>query len=202
LITILDYGMGNLRSVEKALQSLGAPCRISPDLKGADKLVIPGVGAFGAAMERVGPMAADIRAFAATGAPVLGICLGQQLLFDSSEEMGEHAGLGLIPGRVRYLPRDRGLKVPHIGWSPLAICRDGGLAASLHDAEQVYFVHSLYTECADPGDVVAMAEYGIKFAAMVQRGNVFGAQFHPEKSGEVGLRILRSFIELGSLVGC
>jgi imidazole glycerol-phosphate synthase subunit HisH len=195
LITILDYGMGNLRSVEKAFQSLGAACQVRSALDGADKLVIPGVGAFGAAMERIGPMAGEIAAFAASGAPTLGICLGQQLLFERSEEMGEHAGLGLIPGRVRYLPGDVGLKVPHIGWSPLSICRNEGISRLTHEGEQVYFVHSLYTECEDEADVVATADYGLRFAAMVQRGNVYGAQFHPEKSGEVGLRILRSFIE-------
>lgn len=168
---------------------------MQPDLAGAEKLVIPGVGAFGAAMERVAPLASDIRAFAASGAPLLGICLGQQLLFERSEEMGDHEGLGLIPGRVRYLPADRGLKVPHIGWSPLSICRPEGIANRLRDGEQVYFVHSLYTECNDRDDVVAIADYGLPFAAMVQRGNVYGAQFHPEKSGEVGLRILRGFVD-------
>lgn len=187
--------MGNLRSVEKALQSLGAECEVRSDFVGADKLVIPGVGAFGAAMERVGALAGEIQAFARGGAPLLGICLGQQLLFESSEEMGEHLGLGLIPGRVRYLPGDRGLKVPHIGWSPLALCREEGIAGRLHDGEQVYFVHSLYTDCAEPDDVVAIANYGVNFPAMVQRGNVYGTQFHPEKSGDVGLRILRSFVE-------
>lgn len=195
MITILDYGMGNLRSVEKALESLEAECRITDSLTGCEKLIIPGVGAFGAAMERIAPLADEIRAFAAGGGPVMGICLGQQLLFESSEELGEHVGLGLIPGRVRYLPRDLGLKVPHMGWSPLTIRRAEGPATVVQAGEQVYFVHSLYTDCADPNDTVAEAEYGVRFPAMVQRNNVWGAQFHPEKSGEVGLRILRSFIE-------
>jgi glutamine amidotransferase len=195
LITILDYGMGNLRSVEKALQSLGAACQVRPSLDGCDKLVIPGVGAFGAAMERVAPLATEIRSFANSGQPVMGICLGQQLLFEVSEEMGEHPGLGMIPGRVRYLPRDRGLKVPHIGWTSLSLCRPDGLGRHIKDGEQVYFVHSLYTDCADATDVSAMASYGLNFPAMVQRANIWGAQFHPEKSGDVGMRILRSFIE-------
>lgn len=186
--------MGNLRSVEKALQHLGAECEISPRL-GSGKLVIPGVGAFGAAMERLAPMREEIRAFAAEGNPVMGICLGQQLLFDRSEEMGEFEGLGLIPGRVRYLPKNLGLKVPHMGWGPLTVRKHDGPAQNTHDGEQVYFVHSLYTDCADSSDIAATAEYGIEFPAMVQRGRVWGAQFHPEKSGEVGLRILRSFIE-------
>lgn len=187
--------MGNLRSVEKAFRFLGIACRVQTDLSDCDRLVIPGVGAFGAAMERLRPMASAIRAFAQSGKPLMGICLGQQLLFDSSEELGEHEGLGLIKGRVKYLPKDRGLKVPHMGWSPLTVCQADGPGENVADGEQVYFVHSLYTACEDPGDVAAVAEYGVKFPAMVRRGNVWGAQFHPEKSGEVGLRILRSFAE-------
>lgn len=195
MITILDYEMGNIRSVQKALERLGADCQVRPDLTGADKLLLPGVGAFGAAMERLRPLREEIRAFAASGQPVMGICLGQQLLFDRSEELGEHEGLGLIPGRVRYLPSDKGLKVPHMGWSPLHKVDGQGLNAHLSEGEQVYFVHSLYTDCEEVRDVAAFAEYGVRFPAMVRRGNVWGAQFHPEKSGEVGLRILRSFVE-------
>lgn len=184
--------MGNLRSVVKAFESLNVPVRLATDLNGVERLVIPGVGAFGAAMERIGPLRDEIRAFAADGNPVLGICLGQQLLFDSSEEMGEHEGLGLIPGRVRYLPAS-GLKIPHMGWSPLCYRRGDGIARGNHDGEQVYFVHSLYTDCAEAGDIAATATYGIEFPAMVARGNVWGAQFHPEKSGTVGLRMLAEF---------
>jgi len=187
--------MGNLRSVEKALQSLGAECCVSSDLSQCEKLIIPGVGAFGAAMERIAPLANEIRAFASAGGPLLGICLGQQLLFDRSEELGEHVGLGLIPGDVRYLPGDVGLKVPHMGWSPLTIKRSTGAAANVRAGEQVYFVHSLFTDCSDASDVVATAEYAVEIPAIVQRANVWGAQFHPEKSGEVGMRILRTFIE-------
>lgn len=184
--------MGNLRSVLKAFESLGAPARLVEKVEGVDRLVIPGVGAFGAAMERIGPLADSIRAFAASGRPVFGICLGQQLLFDESEEMGEHRGLGLIPGRVRYLPAE-GRKVPHIGWAPLRYGRHDSLAEGGADGEHVYFVHSLYTECADPRDVAATSDYGVEFPAMVARGNVWGAQFHPEKSGAVGLRMLERF---------
>jgi glutamine amidotransferase len=195
LIAILDYGMGNLRSVEKAIEALGGACAIRPTLDAATtKLIIPGVGAFGAAMERLMPLREEIRAFAAAGNPVFGICLGQQLLFDASEEHGAHEGLGLVPGQVRYLPRDRGLKVPHMGWSPLRFRHHDGIGANVRDGEQVYFVHSLYTDCAEPTDVAATAEYGIEFPAAVQRDNVWGAQFHPEKSGDVGLRMLRSFL--------
>lgn len=184
--------MGNLRSVLKAFESLGANVKVVERLSGVERLVIPGVGAFGAAMERIGPLRDEIRAFAAGGSPVLGICLGQQLLFDESEEMGHHLGLGLVPGQVRYLPAE-GRKVPHMGWSPLAYRRHDQLTEGGIEGEQVYFVHSLYTDCADPADVAATAEYGVEFPAMVARGNVWGAQFHPEKSGSVGLRMLERF---------
>ncbi len=195
MITILDYGMGNLRSVQKALQALGAKAEISVEVADAGKLIIPGVGAFGAAMERLTPLRQEIREFAASGKPVLGICLGQQLLFDRSEELGAHEGLGLIPGEVRYLPRDLGLKVPHIGWSPLTYRRHGGIGDGGSDGEQVYFVHSLHTVCAEPEDVLATADYGIEFAAAIQHENVWGVQFHPEKSSAVGLRMLRRFVQ-------
>ena len=182
--------MGNLRSVVKAFEALKVPVRLVERVSGIEKLVIPGVGAFGAAMERIDPLREEILAFASKGGPTFGICLGQQLLFERSEEMGEHEGLGLIAGRVRYLPSE-GRKVPHMGWSPLAYRHEiGG-----EQGEQVYFVHSLYTECEDPNDVAATATYGIEFPAMVERGNVWGAQFHPEKSGAVGLRMLKRFAE-------
>lgn len=186
--------MGNLRSVEKAVASLGHTPRIQSDLKGVEKLILPGVGAFGAAMERLHPLKAEIQALAKAGQPVFGICLGQQLLFETSEEHGEHVGLELIPGRVRYLPSDAGLKVPHMGWSPLTYRHHEGLAEGGQDDEQVYFVHSLYTDCADPLDIAATATYALEFPAAVQRGNVWGCQFHPEKSGDVGLRIIERFL--------
>lgn len=194
MIGVLDYGMGNLRSVLKAFESLGAPVKLVDRIAGIGKLVIPGVGAFGAAMERIGPLRDEIRAFAQGGGPTLGICLGQQLLFDTSEEMGRHEGLGLIPGKVRYLPAE-GRKVPHMGWSPLSYRRHDGIVAGAVESEQVYFVHSLYTDCDDSDDVAATATYGIRFPAVVARGNVWGAQFHPEKSGAVGLRMLERFAE-------
>ncbi len=187
--------MGNLRSVEKAIEFLGFSCQISSSLEGADKLIIPGVGAFGAAMERIYPLAEEIRHFASAGNPLLGICLGQQLLFETSEEHGQTTGLGLIPGHVRYLPQNTGLKVPHVGWSHLTYHRNDGLATAGIQGDQVYFVHSLYTDCLDLNDIAATANYGIEFAAAVQRGSVWGTQFHPEKSSSVGLRILRNFLE-------
>lgn len=192
MIGVLDYGMGNLRSVVKAFESFGAKVRLVERIEGIERLVIPGVGAFGAAMERIAPLRDEIRAFAQGGGPTFGICLGQQLLFDESEEMGRHQGLGLIAGRVRYLPAE-GRKVPHMGWSPLSYRRQDGLTEGGLEDEQVYFVHSLYTECEDPTDVAATADYGLEFPAMVARGAVWGAQFHPEKSGSVGLRMLERF---------
>lgn len=194
MIVVLDYGMGNLRSVQKAIEHLGFACSVQPDLAGATKLIIPGVGAFGAAMERIGKLGDDVRRFARDGRPILGICLGQQLLFERSEEFGAHEGLGLLSGCVRYLPRSEGLKVPHMGWNALEVNREDGLMSGVSTGDQVYFVHSLYTECGDPADVAATAEHGIEFAAAVQRANVWGVQFHPEKSGAVGLRILRNFL--------
>lgn len=194
MIVVLDYGMGNLRSVSRALERLGAPHRIQSDLSGADKLIIPGVGAFGAAMDKLSPLADAIRAFAEAGKPLLGICLGQQLLFERSEELGSYQGLGLVPGRVRYLRRQPGLKVPHMGWSALDPVPGHDFAETVTQGDQVYFVHSLITQCADEADVAAWAEHGERFAAMIQRDNVWGTQFHPEKSGTVGLRILERFV--------
>lgn len=194
MIVVLDYGMGNLRSVEKAVAHLGFECSVQPTLAGASKLILPGVGAFGAAMRRLSPLVEEIRAFAKSGRPMLGICLGQQLLFDSSEEMGMTEGLGLVRGRVRYFPGSLGLKIPHIGWNELSFSTSAGLGQGSRAGDQVYFVHSLYTECDDAGDVVAECTYGVPFAAAVQSGNVWGTQFHPEKSGAVGLRILGNFL--------
>lgn len=186
--------MGNLRSVERALAHLGFSCKIQPNLKGATRLILPGVGAFGAAMERLASVADDIRAFAKEGSPVLGICLGQQLLMEYSEELGEHRGLGLLEGRVRYLPRDREVKVPHVGWNSLKAIRAGSMFEGVPEGRQVYFVHSLYTDCENPADVAALCEHGITFPAAVCRGNLWGTQFHPEKSGEVGLRVLSNWM--------
>lgn len=195
MIVVLDYGMGNLRSVERAISFLGYSCRIQPDLRGAEKLVIPGVGAFGAAMERIQPLANEIRSFAKGGGPLLGICLGQQLLMERSEEIGEHTGLGLIAGNVRYLPSLPGIKIPHVGWNSLMFPKELELTKGVSEWDQVYFVHSLYTECADAGDVAAHSEHGITFPAAVCRGSVCATQFHPEKSGEVGLRILSNWLK-------
>ncbi len=192
MIVILDYGMGNLRSVERAVVHLGFECSVQSNLQGATRLIIPGVGAFGAAMECIAPLAGEIQAFARMGQPLMGICLGQQLLFESSEELGEHQGLGLIAGRVKYFPKDLGLKVPHVGWNSVRWQQEGFPA---DEETQYYFVHSLYTECVDKNDIAGTTVYGIEFASAVRRENIFGTQFHPEKSGDAGLSLLRSFLE-------
>ena len=195
MTVVLDYGVNNLRSVQRAIETLGSECSVQNDLRGATKLILPGVGAFAKAMERLEPMADDIRQFASDGHPVLGICLGQQLLFESSEEFGSHEGLGLVPGRVVYFGKEINLKVPHIGWSPVDFFEGATLGSGINHGDRVYFVHSLYVKCANPSDVAATTTYGVRFAASIQRGNVYGTQFHPEKSGTVGLQILRNFLE-------
>ena len=206
-IVIIDYGMGNLRNVQKAFEAVGTLARISSraqDLARADALVLPGVGAFGDAMAHLqeGGLIEPILESVEEGKPLLGICLGLQLLFDESEEMGTHRGLGILPGRVvRFAP---GLKVPHIGWNQLEFTRHltesdvvpgspSRLLDGIADASYAYFVHSYYAVAADPACVLATTDYGIAFASIVQRGNVFGAQPHPEKSQEVGLRLLHNF---------
>lgn len=190
--------MGNLASVCRAIRHLGHDAVVRDRVGDAERLILPGVGAFGAAMERLAPIADEIRAHAASGRPLLGICLGQQLLFDESEELGRFEGLGLVPGKVRYFEPAFGFKVPHMGWNDVAFVdsarEPGNLGFGIVPGDQVYFVHSLFTECADSVDVAAWTDYGVRFAAAVQRGNVWGTQFHPEKSGPVGLKILRNFL--------
>jgi imidazole glycerol-phosphate synthase subunit HisH len=200
LTVILDYGMGNLRSVERAFAEIGFPATVQKDLKGATRLVIPGVGAFGAAMSNLGPLVPELQAFARDGNPVLGICLGQQLLFEYSEEnpgksgVVQYEGLGLVPGGVRYFPSDLGLKVPHTGWNTVRFEASSSLGTGQSEPF-VYFVHSLYTECTNADDVAGETTYGIPFAAAVQRDRVFGLQFHPEKSGPAGLKMLEVFAQ-------
>ncbi len=196
MIALIDYHAGNLTSVRKALGALGAEV-VTPespaDLAEAAAIVVPGVGHFGATAA-LGP--AWIEAMVAhvgDGRPLLGICLGLQWLFEGSEEAPECAGLGLLGGRC-YRLRGDGLKVPHVGWNALDLCRDASIVAGVAPGAQVYFTHSFVAPIT--GDTVAVTEHGEKFAAIVQRGHVAGVQFHPEKSGEVGLRILRNFLDL------
>lgn len=203
MIAIIDYGVGNLFSLKSSLAMIGAQAIVTGDadvLRIADRLILPGVGAFGDARQKLAQTGLDaaLCAEAARGKPVLGICLGMQMLFDRSLEYGEHKGLGLIPGEVvpmaGRLPE--GLKIPHIGWNALAIRKpDHPLMKYTESGDCVYFVHSFYaSDCAD--SVIATAEYGIDVTAAVAKGNVMGCQFHPEKSGTVGLGILKAFCEM------
>lgn len=202
MIAIIDYGAGNLRSVRNAFNHLGADVLTAstPDqMAGADKIVLPGVGAFGAGMTalRDAGFEEPLKEAVAAGTPLLGICLGLQYLFESSDEMGHHTGLGLLPGRVQRFPETE-LKVPHIGWNALEIQHDNLLMAGVPNESYAYFVHSYYVEAANPDDIIASTRYGIPFTAVAGRGNVFGIQCHPEKSQSVGLRILQNFIDLES----
>lgn len=196
MIAVVDYGAGNLRSIQKALERQGLQVRIidAPDaLEGAEALVVPGDGAFGPAMARFRAQgfADRIRAFVDSGRPFLGVCLGMQLLFEESEEDGLHRGLGLLPGRVVRLWG--GVKIPHMGWNALRLLRPSPLLDGCATGEHVYFIHSYHAVPVDPELVAATVEYGGQVAAVVGRRNVWATQFHPEKSGGVGIRMLANF---------
>jgi imidazole glycerol-phosphate synthase subunit HisH len=199
MIAILDYGMGNRRSAEKALEHVGAQPALTADhatLRAADGIVVPGVGAFPEAMRRLRAAGHDelIRERAAAGVPVLGLCLGMQLLFDSSTEHEGARGLGLLPGEVTAL---RAPKVPHIGWNLVTFERAATLTEGLGEAAAFYHVHSFACRPAETTDVVGRGEYGERFVSIVERGNVMGVQFHPEKSSKDGLALLRNFARVG-----
>jgi glutamine amidotransferase len=200
-IAVLDYGMGNRRSVEKALEHVGARATITRDpavLRAAAGLVVPGVGAFPRAMENLRTLGLDqlIRERVASGTPVLGICLGMQLAFDGSEELGGAEGLGIVPGRVIAL-RARGLKLPHIGWNEVRFTAPASpLLADLPSRCAFYHVHSYAAEPTTPEDVLGTAEYGAQFVTAVEHGSFYGVQFHPEKSSAAGLRLLANFARL------
>ncbi|HKH16010.1 MAG TPA: imidazole glycerol phosphate synthase subunit HisH [Solirubrobacteraceae bacterium] len=197
-VALVDYGMGNRRSVEKALEHVGARVARTDDrdmIAGADAVVLPGVGAFPEAMRRLAALGLvePIRARAAAGVPLLGICLGMQLLFDSSDEHEGAGGLGLLPGTVTRL-RAPGLKVPHIGWNTVTFSRPSALTEGLGESAAFYHVHTYACRPQEGSDVVGRGEYGERFASIVERGNVMGAQFHPEKSSLDGLALLRNFV--------
>ena len=199
MVAIIDYGAGNLLSVQKALDYIGCPHQVTSDpaeILSADGAILPGVGSFGDAMAhlRSGPLEA-VRSFARSGKPFLGICLGLQILFDSSEESPGVEGLSLMKGRVRRFPSDMGLKIPHIGWNSIACNKECPLFEGLPANPYVYFVHSYYLTADDENEVAAVAEYGVPFHAAAWQGNVFATQFHPEKSGAVGLQMLRNFVK-------
>jgi glutamine amidotransferase len=213
-VAIIDYGMGNLRSVAKALERLGAEARIvsSPSqVGGAGALVLPGVGAFGQAMDRLRQAGFDelVQGWAGEDRPFLGICLGLQLMFSESEEFGPVKGLDVVAGRVvrfrgpAYQPHDGqpGLKVPHMGWNNLRVVKDHPVVAGLPADAMAYFVHSYYGVPEDDSWTTVVTDHGVEFASAVARGNCFASQFHPEKSGDVGLRMVANFIRLVECTG-
>lgn len=202
MIAIIDYGVGNLFSLKSSFAAIGQEAVVTGDaakIADAERVILPGVGAFADAYEKLCKNGMDeaVRRAVASGKPVMGICLGMQLLFERSFEYGEYPGLGLLKGEVVGM-EDRigpGLPIPHIGWNALKICRSGGVLKYVNEGDCVYFVHSFYADkCRD--SVTATTEYGIDLTASVQRDNLYGCQFHPEKSGRVGLSILRAFCEL------
>ena len=202
MIAIVDYGVGNLFSLQSSFAAIGAEVTVTADpqvLRAADKIILPGVGAFEDAAKKLreSGLADLLTELAAQGKPLMGICLGMQLLFEKSYEYGCHEGLGLIPGAVRPIAEvaPKELKIPHIGWNPLIFKKDSGIFANIKNGDCVYFVHSFYTtDCEE--SVIATCEYGAELTAAVAKDNVYGCQFHPEKSGKVGLAILKAFVEL------
>jgi len=200
-IILIDAGTGNLRSVQKALENAGARVTRSDDpqaVLSARKVVLPGVGAFGDFMSglRARGLQDAIAQVAARGVPLLGICVGMQALFEVGEEMGEHAGLGLLPGRVERLAESPSVKIPHTGWNQVRVQKEAPLFDGIRSGAYVYFNHSYFCRPSDSSVVIATTDYGVEFACAVQRGNVFGVQFHPEKSQAVGLQLLKNFLEV------
>ena len=201
MIAIIDYDAGNLKSVEKALVSLGEVPVITREkdaILNADKVILPGVGAFGDAMEKLQQYGLTdvIRQVAKNDTPLLGICLGLQLLFESSEESPGIEGLGICKGKILRIPATDGLKIPHMGWNSLHYDHSGRLFAGIEEDSYVYFVHSYYLEAEDEEIVTASTEYAVHIHASIEQGNVFACQFHPEKSSDTGLAILKNFIKL------
>lgn len=201
MIGIIDYDAGNIMSVQKAIEKLGEKPVLSRDpdiLIKADKLILPGVGSFGDSMDRIRHYGLEkvIKDYVALGNPFLGICLGLQLLFDSSEETPGVKGLSILPGVVKKIPTGEYTKIPHMGWNSLDFPRRGRLFKGIDENAYVYFVHSFYLDAKEKSDVTATTNYNVQIDASVERDNIFACQFHPEKSGEVGLKILSNFINL------
>lgn len=201
MTAIIDYDAGNIRSVEKALLSLGQEVVITGDaekIESADKVILPGVGAFGDAMATLRARGLDqvIRRVVSKGTPFLGICLGLQLLFERSDEAPGVEGLGILKGEILRIPEQKGMKIPHMGWNSLHLENDGRLFRGIQDGAYVYFVHSYYLRAEDEKIVKASTDYCTHIHASVEQNNVFACQFHPEKSSDVGLAILRNFVEL------
>jgi glutamine amidotransferase len=201
-VVLIDAGTGNLRSVQKALESLGANVLRTADpqdVSSAQKVVLPGVGAFGDFMSglRGRGLEPAVKDVAERSIPLLGICVGMQALFDVGKEMGEHPGLGLLSGRVLRFPESFGVKIPHTGWNQVEAKKDALLFANIPLGEYVYFNHSYYCQPGEASDISAVTDYGLSYACAVERENVFGVQFHPEKSQRVGLKILENFLRMG-----
>ncbi len=197
MIAIVDYGAGNLQSVQKALDFIGAKTQISADgdfILSADGVILPGVGSFEDAMNclKKSGLVDPVKKAATCGKPFLGICLGLQLLFEQSEESPEAVGLGILEGKIKKIPSN-GLKVPHMGWNSLDIKTNDGIFKGISQGSYVYFVHSYYLDAENKEEVAATTQYGISIDAAVSKGSLFGCQFHPEKSGDVGLSMLRNF---------
>ena len=201
MIAIIDYDAGNIKSVEKACQFLGEDVVVTRDretIMAADGVILPGVGAFGDAMEKLHSyqLVDTVKDVANSGKPFLGICLGLQLMFESSDEAPGVEGLGILPGKIVRIPDGEDIKVPHIGWNSLQYPNKGRLYKDIDENSFVYFVHSYYLQAKEPEIVVASTEYGVTIQASVEKGNVFACQFHPEKSSTVGLKILENFISV------
>lgn len=200
MIAIINYGLGNLHSVQKAIAHVGSAAEVTDDPRAilrADKVILPGVGAFADGMKGLQSrgLVPVVQEVAAMGLPLLGICLGMQLLFEESEEQGQHLGLSLLSGKV-VLFQQPGFKVPQIGWNQVEVCKSSGLMNGIRDGDYFYFNHSYYCIPHDAGDVITMTDYGSRFASSVERQTIFGVQFHPEKSQKTGLQILKNFVEL------
>ena len=201
MISIIDYGAGNLHSVKNALEFLGVECVITDNpekILSADKIILPGVGAFGDAMNSLKKTGLDstVKKAVEMNKPILGICLGMQLFFEESEEAPGVKGLGILKGRFKKIPKAPGIKIPHMGWNSLEMAKESHILKDIGDEPYVYFVHSYYLEPQNSEVVSAYTEYGKKLAIAVEWGNIFATQFHPEKSGDTGLKIIKNFIEL------
>ena len=201
MVAIIDYGAGNLMSVKKALDFIGADSEITMDkekIESASHIVLPGVGSFGDAMESMKSrdLVDTVKSAALSGKPFLGICLGLQLLFSASDESEGAEGLSLLNGKISSIPKNMGLKVPHMGWNSVSIKQSGGIFKDIPDESYFYFVHSYYLNGEEEDDIAATAQYGVEIQCAVQKGNLCAVQFHPEKSGSVGLKLLENFLAM------
>lgn len=201
MIAIIDYGAGNLQSVKKAFDFIGAESVITDNpeiINACDRILLPGVGSFGDAMDSMAKsgLVDTVKQNALSGKPFLGICLGLQLLFEESEESPGVKGLGIFKGKIKKFSSDMGLKIPHIGWNSLEIKQKDGIFKNIPENSYVYFVHSYYLHAEDKNDIATVTKYGIDFHSAVGKNNIFATQFHPEKSGDVGLQVLRNFASM------